>query len=81
MTLWRSVRDTRLFTRKAFHNAAAGIDATFVLAMGGSPCQDLSGLNATKVGIGGERSGLVVELIRVVKVLQGMCVFSSTYDE
>ena len=38
----------------------------------GSPCQDVSGLNATGVGISGTTSGLVAELVRAVKILQKM---------
>ena len=47
----------------------SGIDPVFILVIGGSPCQDVSGLNAQRVGIGGERSSLFFEMVRVIKLL------------
>eukprot|EP00973_Karenia_brevis_P027037 3731179-Karenia_brevis.AAC.1 len=37
----------------------------FLLIVAGSPCQDLSGLNATRQGLAGSRSRLFFEVIRV----------------
>lgn len=36
------------------------------LVTGGFPCQDISAANSKAVGIGGERSGLVTEVLRIV---------------
>ena len=64
--------DIRVFDESAAEKYLGGIEAVAVIVLSGSPCQDVSGLNATKVGISGSRSGLVAELVRVVKLLQQM---------
>lgn len=45
-----------------------GIERPDVIC-GGSPCQDLS-CAGTRIGIGGERSGLFLEMVRIVRELQ-----------
>ena len=46
------------FTRGVLHNAVAGLDVTFVLVCSGSPCQGVSGANATKMGFDDPRTKL-----------------------
>ena len=41
-----------------------------ILIVGGFPCQDLSGLNRTAVGLEGARSSLLYEIIKVEKIVQ-----------
>ena len=60
-------RDVRDFTREACHNATAGCHIDFVLGMGGSPCQDLSGVNANRQGFATERSQLLFDMVRAWK--------------
>ena len=41
-----------------------------ILIVGGFPCQDLSGLNRTAVGLEGARSSLLYDMIKVEKIVQ-----------
>ena len=62
-------RDIVEFTRQVLHDALAGVGTRKVLVEGGSPCQGLSGANATKKGFEDPRSKLFYEMIRVIKDL------------
>ena len=63
-------RDIVEFTRQVIHDALSGVGTRRVLVEGGSPCQGLSGANATKKGFDDPRSKLFFEMIRVIKDLQ-----------
>eukprot|EP00973_Karenia_brevis_P013199 1791629-Karenia_brevis.AAC.1 len=45
-------------------------NARHVLITAGSPCQDLSGLNAKRKGLHGARSGLFFEILRVKELVE-----------
>lgn len=48
---------------------------------GGSPCQDLS-IAERRAGLGGERSGLFMEQIRIIKEMRGVLpVWASEIEE
>ena len=66
----RAYRDIKEFDRKAIHESLAGANLTFVLIIGGSPCQGLSGANATGTGFLDDRSRLFFEFIRVIRDVQ-----------
>jgi site-specific DNA-cytosine methylase len=69
--------DLRKVTRQhavAWRLRAAHV--THVVLSAGFPCQDLSGLNASAVGLGGPRSGLAHKVLRVFKLVEE--VFSDT---
>jgi hypothetical protein len=72
--------DIKEVDRAALDRHLSGVEARFILVVGGSPCQDVSGLNAQRVGLEGARSSLFFELVRVVKLLQDdrWTVFSMT---
>ena len=44
------------------------------IVTGGSPCQDLSVANGKRAGLDGERSGLFMEQIRVIKEMRNECI-------
>ena len=48
--------------------ASVGYKLDLVIVGAGSPCQDLSGLNATRRGLAGEKSRLFFEVPRVLKL-------------
>ena len=62
-------RDITEFSRQVAHDALSGVGTRRVLVEGGSPCQGLSGANATKKGFEDPRSRLFFEMIRVIKDL------------
>ena len=53
------------FSRSQLHDALPGCDITFVLAMGGSPCQGVSGVNAGRAGFADPRTQLLFHMLRV----------------
>ena len=66
----RAYRDIKEYDRKAIHESLAGANLAFVLIIGGSPCQGLSGANATGTGFLDDRSRLFFEFIRVIRDVQ-----------
>ena len=63
----RAYRDINEFTRTIIHMCLSGARITFVVVLGGSPCQALSGANATGTGFADPRSKLFFVMIRVIK--------------
>ena len=58
--------DVRGITPAILREAAHGTpDLSLVVHVAGSPCPDVSGLNAARVGLSGKRSSLFYEVPRV----------------
>ena len=62
---------TRNFLLKLIVTAAE-LGVRVVFLAGGWPCQDVSQLNRDRVGVGGARSGLFVESIRVAETTRSL---------
>ena len=45
-------------------------EATVIITVGGSPCVDITGLNAHRRGLDGAQSSLLFEMVRVQKLLE-----------
>lgn len=50
--------------------SAVGYKLDLVLVAAGSPCQDLSQLNACRQGLAGKKSSLFYEVPRVIRLLK-----------
>ena len=64
------IRDVRELSRERLSKLLGGVDPLFVLLVAGSPCQGLSGLNATKKGFEDVRSALFFETVRIAKLIR-----------
>ena len=60
-------RDITTTSRDDLHVALSGCEITFILAMGGSPCQGLSGVNVQRSGFDDPRSQLLFHMLRIIQ--------------
>ena len=67
---WGDIRDVDKSTVLSFLRSALHLKIIFIIA--GSPCQDVSGLNAQGAGLKGSRSSLLFEAIRVIDLVKSV---------